>query len=96
MSVRLTPSDAMFLYGDALYRQGEHLRAKSIYIGLHQRLAGDKKAELAFKALTPGRRREYADYVSEAKRAATRTKRIEKILPMIAAGTGLNDKYKNC
>jgi len=36
---------AKFLYGDALYRQGEFVRAKSIYVGLHKQLAGDKKAE---------------------------------------------------
>ncbi len=57
-------------------------------------LAKDKKAGAAFKALTPGKRREYADYVAEAKRDDTKLRRIEKILPMIAAGAGLNDKYK--
>ena len=59
-------------------------------------LKKDKKAEVSFKALTPGRQREYADHVSEAKQAATRDKRVAKILPMIRAGVGLNDKYKNC
>lgn len=63
---------------------------------LKKALAGDKKAQLAFEALSPGRQREYAVYVNEAKQAVTRSKRIEKILPMIAAGTGLNDRYKNC
>jgi uncharacterized protein YdeI (YjbR/CyaY-like superfamily) len=63
---------------------------------LTKALAKNKKAGAAFKALTPGRQREYADYVSEAKREETRIKRVEKILPMIAAGAGLNDKYKNC
>lgn len=62
---------------------------------LTKALAGDKKAEAAFKALTSGRQREYADYVSEAKQAATREKRVAKILPMIRAGGGLNDRYRN-
>jgi TolA-binding protein len=35
---------AMFLYGDALYRQGAFKRAKDIFIGLHKKLAGDEKA----------------------------------------------------
>ena len=55
-----------------------------------------KKAKAAFDALTPGRRREYADHVAEAKREATKKSRIEKILPMIEAGVGLHDKYRNC
>lgn len=59
-------------------------------------LAKNRKAGAAFKALTPGRQREYADYVSEAKREETRAKRVGKILPMITAGLGLNDKYRNC
>ena len=59
-------------------------------------LAGDRKAGTAFKALTPGRQREYADYVSEARQAATKEKRVAKILPLIRAGGGLNDKYRNC
>ncbi len=63
---------------------------------LTKALGADKKVGAAFKALTPGRQREYADYVNEAKLAPTKEKRIVKILPMIAKGGGLNDKYKNC
>jgi uncharacterized protein YdeI (YjbR/CyaY-like superfamily) len=61
---------------------------------LKKALAANKRASEAFKALTPGRRREYADYVNEAKQEATRARRIKKILPMIVAGGGLNDKYR--
>jgi uncharacterized protein YdeI (YjbR/CyaY-like superfamily) len=46
--------------------------------------------------LTPGKQREYAEYITEAKKDETKLKRIEKIIPMIKAGIGLNDKYKNC
>jgi uncharacterized protein YdeI (YjbR/CyaY-like superfamily) len=49
----------------------------------------------SFNKLTPGRRREYADYVAEAKRAETKARRIEKILPMIRSGSGLNDTYRS-
>ena len=38
--------------------------------------------------------REYADYVAAAKRDETKQRRIDKILPMIAKGVGLNDKYR--
>jgi len=61
---------------------------------LGEALHKDRKASAAFAKLTPGRQREYAEYVSEAKLPATREKRIAKILPMIAAGGGLNDKYR--
>jgi uncharacterized protein YdeI (YjbR/CyaY-like superfamily) len=40
--------------------------------------------------------REFAEHISDAKRAETKMKRLEKILPMILEGRGLYDKYKNC
>ncbi len=53
-----------------------------------------KGATAAFRALTPGRQREYSEYVASAKRLVTRQNRINRILPMIAAGKGLNDRYR--
>lgn len=50
----------------------------------------------AFKALTPSKQREYCNYISEAKREATKLSRIDKITPMIVKNKGLHDKYKNC
>ena len=61
---------------------------------LARALQEDQHASAQFDALNPGRKREYADYISEAKRADTKHRRIEKILPMITSGVGLNDKYK--
>lgn len=55
-----------------------------------------KGATAAFRKLTPGRQREYAEHIASAKRDDTKQKRIERILPMIAAGIGLHDKYRNC
>ncbi|WP_232217173.1 YdeI/OmpD-associated family protein [Winogradskyella sp. J14-2] len=56
----------------------------------------NQKLEAAFKLLTSGKQRAYCDYISEAKRDATKQSRIEKITPMILKGVGLYDKYKNC
>lgn len=56
----------------------------------------DPELKSAFKKLSPGKQREYADHISEAKREATRHSRLEKVIPMIKSGVGLNDKYKNC
>ena len=61
---------------------------------LNRALAGNKKASQGFNALTPGKQREYADYISSAKREETRSKRLEKIIPMIAAGQGMHDRYR--
>lgn len=57
-------------------------------------LKKNRAAKSAFEKLTKGKQREYADYIAEAKRDETKTKRLEKILPMIASGIGLHDKYR--
>lgn len=50
----------------------------------------------SFKALTPGKQREYCEYIESAKRETTKQTRLDKITPMILKGVGLHDKYKNC
>jgi uncharacterized protein YdeI (YjbR/CyaY-like superfamily) len=45
----------------------------------------------AFNALTPGRQRAYLLYFSAAKQSKTRELRIEKYLPKILKGKGLDD-----
>jgi uncharacterized protein YdeI (YjbR/CyaY-like superfamily) len=45
----------------------------------------------AFEALTPGRQRAYLLHFSSAKQSKTRESRIEKCMPMILEGKGLND-----
>lgn len=61
---------------------------------LEAALAKNKRARAAFDALTPGRRKEYAEHIGEAKRENTKLSRLDKILPMILAGQGLNDRYR--
>jgi uncharacterized protein YdeI (YjbR/CyaY-like superfamily) len=53
----------------------------------------DKKPALkkAFYALTPGRQRGYLLYFSAAKQAKTREERVEKYIPQILKGKGLDD-----
>lgn len=71
-------------------------KKKSIAVPPELRKAIDKTeiAQKKFAELTPGRQREYAEYISSAKREETKQKRPEKILPMIKLGIGLNDKYR--
>ena len=46
----------------------------------------------AFAALTPGRQRGYLLYFSAAKQSKTRESRVEKCMPQILNGKGLNDR----
>ncbi|MAT53505.1 MAG: hypothetical protein CMN32_03420 [Saprospirales bacterium] len=48
----------------------------------------------AFESLSLSHKREYADYVGEAKREETRLRRLEKIIPMIMERISMNDKYR--
>src|SRR5690349_9343764 len=52
------------------------------------KIPGLKKA---FNALTPGRQRGYLLYFSQPKQSKTRQARIEKSVPQILTGKGLND-----
>ena len=54
----------------------------------------NEKLKFQFDNLSLTARREFAEYISEAKRETTKIKRLEKIIPMIQSGIGLNDKYK--
>lgn len=56
-----------------------------------KKLASTPKLKAAFAALTPGRQRGYLLFFSSAKQAATREARIEKSIPDIMKGKGLND-----
>lgn len=56
-----------------------------------KKLDGDAALKAAFEALTPGRQRGYLLYFSGAKQASTREARVEKCIPQILAGKGLND-----
>lgn len=56
-----------------------------------QRLDEDPILKNAFEALTPGRQRAYLFYFSQAKQSKTRIARIEKYLPNILRGKGIDD-----
>jgi uncharacterized protein YdeI (YjbR/CyaY-like superfamily) len=48
----------------------------------------------AFNALTPFKQREFIEHIVAAKRVSTQQERVEKAIPLIAEGIGLNDKYR--
>ncbi|MCB0662712.1 MAG: DUF1801 domain-containing protein [Saprospiraceae bacterium] len=47
-----------------------------------------------FNGLTPGRQREYLEYLNEPKMEKTVISRMQKCIPIILEGKGLNDRYK--
>src|SRR5215471_12764222 len=56
------------------------------------RLAGSAALKAAFDGLTPGRQRGYLLYFSSAKQSKTREARVEKCVPQILKGKGLDDE----
>lgn len=56
-------------------------------------LRGNKAAAAAFKAFPPSHRREYVDWIAEAKREETRDRRIAQAVAWIAEGRQRNWKY---
>ena len=54
----------------------------------------NKDLEASFNNLTPGKRREYCEFIDEAKRNETKKARLERIIPMILSGESLNDRYR--
>jgi uncharacterized protein YdeI (YjbR/CyaY-like superfamily) len=57
-------------------------------------LQKNKKARTAFDAFSPSHKREYIEWITEAKREGTRLKRIETAIRWIAAGKARNWKYQ--
>ena len=55
------------------------------------RLEESPELQEAFAALTPGRQRGYLLHFSSAKQAKTRESRVEKCIPLILKGKGLDD-----
>jgi uncharacterized protein YdeI (YjbR/CyaY-like superfamily) len=59
-------------------------------------LAKNKKAMAAFKKFPPSHRREYCEWIDEAKRDETKAKRVAQAVEWIAEGKARNWKYENC
>lgn len=53
-------------------------------------------AAAVWASFTPGKIRDYVEWINDAKRAETRDKRIAQAVAWIAEGKDRNWKYKNC
>ena len=56
-------------------------------------LRGNAKANAAFRAFPPSHKREYIEWITEAKTAQTRERRISTALEWMAEGKSRNWKY---
>jgi hypothetical protein len=60
---------------------------------LQKALVKNKKAKATFEGLSPSHKREYVEWITEAKQEATRRKRIDQALDWLADGKVRNWKY---
>lgn len=107
-SVDDLPSDAEF---DALIRQSVELAAKApaprkvkhepkppaeLHPAFAAALAGNPAANATLEGFSPSARRDYLDWIAEAKQDATRAKRIATAIEWLAEGKKRHWKYESC
>lgn len=63
---------------------------------LQRALDGNHAAATTFDSFSPGARRDYVEWVTEAKQAATRERRIAQAVEWMAEGKKRNWKYEKC
>ena len=63
---------------------------------LAKALKRNKAAQATFDNFSPSNKREYVDWITEAKTEATRNKRLETAIEWMAEGKTRNWKYMNC
>ncbi|MET0310064.1 MAG: YdeI/OmpD-associated family protein [Sphingomonas sp.] len=63
---------------------------------LAEALAEDAIAKATFDGFPPGCRREYCEWIADAKRPETRAKRVEEAMGWMREGKRRNWKYENC
>jgi uncharacterized protein YdeI (YjbR/CyaY-like superfamily) len=61
---------------------------------LLQVLKKDIELQKAFNKFTPYKQGEFCEYIQTAKQMKTKQNRLEKIIPLIREGIGINDKYR--
>lgn len=95
---RLKPAIRSYIF-EAIDAENAGLKVKfkpisdrEIPAELESKFGDTPELKKAFEALTPGRQRAYLLHFCGAKQPATRTSRIEKLIPKILQGKGLTDR----
>lgn len=65
-----------------------------VHLDLAAAIDADSAAAAVWAAFPPGKQRDYAEWIGEAKSDATRTRRIAQAIAWIAEGKGRNWKYE--
>jgi hypothetical protein len=68
--------------------------ALAVPADLREALKGNSKARSTFENFPPGKRRDYLEWISEAKQPHTRERRIETAIAWMAEGKSRNWKYE--
>lgn len=82
-------------------KQGKEVKPskkKEVLIPVELKEALEKNPSIKeqFESLSQFKQREYAAHIGSAKQEATRLRRLQKAIPLIEQGLGLNDKYRSC
>ena len=90
--------DRVGIHGSATKGRGKPKPKPEIAVpdDFAEALARNAKAKETFDTLAPSHRREYLEWITEAKREATREKRMATALEWLAEGKKRNWKYENC
>ncbi|HEY9156022.1 MAG TPA: YdeI/OmpD-associated family protein [Opitutaceae bacterium] len=75
-------------------RVREPVKEVPVPTDLKKAISANVKANTVFKALAPSHRREYINWIVEAKRPETRAKRIQTTVDWLSEGKKLNWKYE--
>ena len=78
------------------YKRPQRVAKKAVEVPeeLTAALAGNAKAKQTFESFPPSCQREYAEWVSGAKRTETRDKRVKQAIEQMAEGKRHNWKYE--
>jgi uncharacterized protein YdeI (YjbR/CyaY-like superfamily) len=63
---------------------------------LQKALNTNQKAQITFEKFSPSHKREYVEWITDAKTEATRARRLENAIEWMAEGKPRNWKYMNC
>jgi uncharacterized protein YdeI (YjbR/CyaY-like superfamily) len=77
-------------------KKGEAKPAAETPDDLRRALDSNPQAATTFDGFSPSCRREYVEWITEAKQAATREKRLAQAVEWMAEGKKRNWKYEKC
>ncbi len=77
-------------------RKKADVKALEMPVDFAAALKQNKKAQNVFENFTPGKKKEYIEWIAEAKTETTKNKRIETAVEWIAEGKSRHWKYQNC